>query len=100
MTLHKILRQVMRQIGDIGCDHVTIARAGEHAYQIRFSPDRDFKTGYRVEGRRWVTKDDPLILPEALKEDPGWARWSRFLGFSTEGVLAEDWDFVDDRRRS
>jgi hypothetical protein len=27
----------------------------------------------------------------------GWSRWSNFLGFSVESVLADDWRFVEDQ---
>lgn len=103
MTLPEILRETLRLVGDIGCDHVTIARADEHAYQVRFTPDKDAPRGFRMEGRRWCDGGDktPTRGTTRLLEDGtpyvGWARWSTHLGFGIEAVLADDWRFVEGR---
>jgi len=94
MTLHEILTETLRLLGDIGCAGVTIARAGEHAYQVRFTPDKSCQRGYRVEGRRWMDGTEITPTRGTEKAYVGWARWSTHLGFGVDAVLADDWRFV------
>jgi hypothetical protein len=103
VTLSDILRETLRLIGDIGCSHVTIAREseGEHAYQIRFTPDKAAnKRGYIIEGRRWVDQRPTIAEPSPTSTRGtvgpyvGWSRWSGFMGFGVDGVLADDWKFL------
>ncbi len=100
MTLHKILRETMRLLGDMGCAGVTIARTDEHAYQIRFTPDRSASRGYVVEGRRWIDQTPTIAKPSPTSARGtvgpyvGWAQWSGFIGWNVENVLADDWQFI------
>lgn len=91
MTLPEVLREVMRMLGDIGCDHVDIAREGANAYQYRFTPDRELDRGYRLEGRRWLDGSEEPPPRGASRGYVGWSRWSTSFGFSPEGALADDW---------
>ncbi len=96
MTLPNCLREVLRMLGDIGCSRVTIARASEgpHAYQVRFTPDKERSRGYAIEGRRWM--DGTEVTPTRGTESAyvGWARWSNFFGWGPESVLADDWTIL------
>lgn len=102
MTLHEILTEAIRLVGDIGCDHVTIARENEgpHGYQIRFEPDRSQARGYAILGRRWIDQTPTIGKPRPTSARGtvgpyvGWARWSAFMGFGVDSVLATDWVFV------
>ena len=103
MTLPDILREAQKKIGDIGCAHVTIAREGEgpRGYQIRFTPDAEAnKRGYIIEGRRWIDQRATIEEPKptsargTLGPYVGWSRWSAFMGFGVDGVLADDWRFI------
>jgi hypothetical protein len=79
MMLHDCLREVLRLLGDIGCDHVTIARAGERAYQVRFEPTRTAANVYTKQVRYWVGS---------------WTPWDHHYGWSVEEVLADDWKIL------
>ena len=96
MTLPEVLREVMRLLGDIGCAHVDIARSDEHAYQYRFSPDRELDRGYRLEGRRWMDGSEETPSRGTSRGYVGWSRWSTSFGFSPEGALAEDWRLLEE----
>lgn len=93
MTLGDLLPNVLRMLGDMGGAHVTIARADEHAYQVRFTPDSTMPRRYRVEGRRWM---DGEATPTRGTEAgyTGWARWSTFMGFGVDSVIATDWSIL------
>jgi hypothetical protein len=81
-----------------------IARAGEHAYQVRFTAIR--KSGssevtWEIDGRRWLDQRPTIPVPKptsargTLGPFVGWSRWSRFLGFGVEAVLATDWNIIE-----
>lgn len=89
MTLPEILRETLRLIDRRAS--VTIARAGEHAYQVRFTLDERGKHGYVAEGRRWM--DGPSDR-RPWETYVGWSRWSKFLGFGVDAILADDWRFL------
>lgn len=79
MTLPEVLHDAIRRVR---CDAiVTFARAGEHANQVRFMPDRTVERGYRASGRRWIV-------------ETGWSPWLNFLGFSIDGAIAIDWKIL------
>ena len=90
MTLHELLVKVQRQLGDIGCDHVAITR------------DRQVRTGWRLgrlphhEIRFRPGRPEPFIDARVWLDDAQeWSPFSRFRGFSTADVLANDWRIVE-----
>jgi hypothetical protein len=99
MMLHEILIQVLKLVDDINYngakyDLVTISRADEHAYQVRFAPDKSVKRGYRVEGRRWMDGTERTPTSGTERAYVGWARWSGFMGFGVDAVIATDWKIL------
>lgn len=94
MMLHDILAKVLKLVGDIGCDHVTICREGQFAYQIRFTPDKSVKRGYLLEGRRWMDGTERTPTSGTERAFVGWARWSGFMGFGVDAVIATDWKIL------
>lgn len=89
MTLSDVLREVLRRVA--GGETVTIARDGEHAYQIRFTPDRASTRGWRSEGRRWMDGTEKTPTRGTAHGHVGWAHWSTHLGWQVDAVLADDW---------
>lgn len=100
MTLPEIITDAtaMLKRSSVPNGHVTIAREGEHVYQVRFEIDASMKRGYRVLGRRWLDEREKVkgrASPRGtVGPFVGWSRWSAFLGWNVEGVLAQDWRFV------
>ena len=100
MTLNEILPKVLRMLGDIGCDHVSIARDSplqDHPDQIRFDPDQAI--GYHVMYRRWIqtttsSGDRMRERVSDVRATFGWSKWLPFVGFTVECVLATDWDII------
>lgn len=109
MQLSELLPKVLRLVGDIGCDHVTIARTSVLRVndQIRFEPDREL--GYRITCRRWLDTrqftesfsqrriGDRVYTADGKRETDAsaWSKWLPFVGFTVECVLAIDWDLID-----
>jgi hypothetical protein len=98
VTLHEILPRVRVMLGDIGCDHVSIAR-GQRLIEIRFAPDNDAIVAWgqddrakvRIDARLWMDGTEATPTRGTSKGYVGWALWSRFGGFSVADVLASDW---------
>jgi hypothetical protein len=89
VTLTECITEVLELL-DIDRD-VVITRGAGHAYQVRFSTDVSIKRGYRLEGRRWMDGTERTPTTGTERAYVGWARWSGFMGFGVDGVLADDW---------
>jgi hypothetical protein len=96
MMLHEVLRDVMHLLTEHTLlQPITIARAGEHAYQTRFEPDKSRKRGWRSEGRRWMDGSETTPTRGTKHGYTGWAMWSTHLGWQVEAILADDWRILD-----
>lgn len=107
MRLYEILGETMRRLGDIGCSHISIARATSYTSALgvithkvwRFEPARG-KRKYEAAYRFTVPGSAPSGTPRfADKDGVAWSSWidieGTHFGFSPEDVFAEDWVFVE-----